>query len=88
MFEYGWGGRTIDPARWQPEEVTWGPSMWGHDRMWMTPAGRADARTLRIEAAATGLRRPLNVIEGNYKLAPGVCTWWDANVVGGRQAAE
>ena len=39
MVEYGWGGRVIDVDNWQPEEVTWGPSMWGHDRMWMT-AGR------------------------------------------------
>ena len=37
MFEYGWGGRVIDVDNWQEEEVTWGPSMWGHDRMWMTP---------------------------------------------------
>ena len=29
MVEYGWGGRVIDVAGWQPEEVTWGPSMWG-----------------------------------------------------------
>jgi 2,3-dihydroxybiphenyl 1,2-dioxygenase len=77
MVEYGWGGRSIDPATWEPQEVTWGPSMWGHDRMWMTPEGRVQARKLRIEAAATGLRRPVNVMEGNYKLAPGTCPWWD-----------
>jgi len=77
MMEYGWGGRSIDPATWQPVEVTWGPSMWGHDRMWMTPEGRIEARNLRIEAASHGLRRPLNVMEGNYKLAPGTCPWWD-----------
>ncbi len=86
MVEYGWGGRSIDPKTWEPVEVTWGPSMWGHDRMWMTPEGRIEARNLRIEAASTGLRRPLNVIEGNYKLAPGVCPWWDGVVRG--EAAE
>jgi 2,3-dihydroxybiphenyl 1,2-dioxygenase len=86
MVEYGWGGRSIDPATWEPVEVTWGPSMWGHDRMWMTPEGRVDARNLRIEAAATGLRRRLNVIEGNYKRAPGVCPWWDS--VARSEAAE
>jgi 2,3-dihydroxybiphenyl 1,2-dioxygenase len=77
MVEYGWGGRVIDPDNWEPEEVTWGPSMWGHDRMWMTQEKRAEARAIRIAAAATGLRKPVNVIEGNYKLAPGVCPWWD-----------
>jgi 2,3-dihydroxybiphenyl 1,2-dioxygenase len=86
MVEYGWGGRSIEPQTWQPQEVTWGPSMWGHDRMWMTPEGRVEARNLRIEAAASGLRRPVNVIEGNYKLASGVCPWWDATMRG--EAAE
>jgi 2,3-dihydroxybiphenyl 1,2-dioxygenase len=77
MVEYGWGGRVIDADTWQPEEVTFGPSMWGHDRMWMTAEKRAEARTIRVAAAASGLRKPLNVIEGNYKLAAGVCPWWD-----------
>ena len=35
---------------------------------------------MRIEAASTGLRKPVNVIDGNYKLAPGVCPWWDGVV--------
>jgi 2,3-dihydroxybiphenyl 1,2-dioxygenase len=82
MFEYGWGGRSIEPKTWEPVEVTWGPSMWGHDRMWMTPEDRVVARNLRIEAAASGLRRPLNVMEGNHKLSPGVCPWWDATMQG------
>jgi hypothetical protein len=45
--------------------------------MWMTPEKRVEAREVRIAAAASGLRKPVNVIEGNYKLAPGVCPWWD-----------
>jgi 2,3-dihydroxybiphenyl 1,2-dioxygenase len=86
MVEYGWGGRVIDVDNWEPEEVTWGPSMWGHDRMWMTQEKREEARAIRIAAAATGLRRPVNVIDGNYKLAPGVCPWWDGVIR--TQAAE
>ena len=39
-----------------------------------------------VEAAATGLRKPVNVIEGNYKLAAGVCPWWDGALRG--EAAE
>ena len=70
----------------RPEEVTWGPSMWGHDRLWMTPEKRAEAREIRIAAAASGLRQPVNVIEGNYKLMPGVCPWWDGVMRG--EAAE
>jgi 2,3-dihydroxybiphenyl 1,2-dioxygenase len=77
MVEYGWGGRVIDVDTWQPEEVSWGPSMWGHDRMWMTEDGRVESRKLRISAAASGLRKPVNVIEGNHERMPGVCPWWD-----------
>jgi catechol 2,3-dioxygenase-like lactoylglutathione lyase family enzyme len=77
MMEYGWGGRSIDPDTWRAEEVPFGPSMWGHERMWMTEEGRAEARKLRIAGAAAGLRKPVNVIDGNYKLAPGTCAWWD-----------
>jgi len=36
LVEYGWGGRTIDPAHWTPHERTEGPSLWGHDRLWLT----------------------------------------------------
>jgi 2,3-dihydroxybiphenyl 1,2-dioxygenase len=86
MVEYGWGGRVIEPDGWQPAEVTFGPSLWGHDCMWQTPAGRAEARQLRIAAAATGLQKPVNVIEGNYQLAASTCAWWDAIARG--EAAE
>jgi 2,3-dihydroxybiphenyl 1,2-dioxygenase len=86
MVEYGWGGRVIDVEHWQPEEVTWGPSMWGHDRLWMTAEKRAESRDIRIAAAATGLRKPVNVIEGNFNRMPGVCPWWDGLLRG--EAAE
>ena len=87
MVEYGWGGRVIDVDGWQTEEVTLGPSMWGHDRMWLSPEKRAEARELRIRAAANGLRKPVNVIDGNYTARmPGVCPWWDGVMRG--EAAE
>ena len=37
MIEYGWGGRSIDPKSWQPVEMQYGPSLWGHDRRWLPP---------------------------------------------------
>jgi hypothetical protein len=86
MVEYGWGGRVLDVDNWQSSEVTWGPSSWGHDRMWMSEEKRAEARAIRIEAASTGLRRPVNVIDGNYNRMPGVCPWWDGLMRG--EAAE
>jgi len=78
FVEYGWGGRSIDPNTWQPVEMTCGPSLWGHDRDWLPPERRAEARQLRLSAAAEGLREPVQVMEGNHTLAPGTCPWWDA----------
>jgi 2,3-dihydroxybiphenyl 1,2-dioxygenase len=78
FMEYGWGGLSIDPKTWKPFEVTHGPSLWGHDRDWLPPERRAQARELRLNAAAEGVREPVQVIEGNYQLAPGTCPWWDA----------
>src|SRR3981081_4346862 len=71
MVEYGWGGCSLDWDTRQTEEVTFGPSMWGHDRLWMTPEKRVEARAIRVEAAASGLRKPGNVIECNYTRASG-----------------
>src|SRR6185369_5040087 len=78
MFEYGWGCRAIDVATWEPHERTEGPSFWGHERNWLSPEQRAEARALRIGVAGEGGRAPLNVMEGNHRIAPGVCAWWDA----------
>jgi 2,3-dihydroxybiphenyl 1,2-dioxygenase len=86
FVEYGWGGRSIDPATHSPVEMTCGPSLWGHDRDWLTPERRAEARELRLRAAADGLREPVQVIDGNYTLAPGTCGWWDAARTGSKQS--
>jgi catechol 2,3-dioxygenase-like lactoylglutathione lyase family enzyme len=77
LFEYGWGGRSIDPETWQPHERTEGPSLWGHDRAWLPPEGRAEARAMRIQAAEENTRVPVQVIDGNHQLQPGTCAWWD-----------
>src|SRR5580704_14898080 len=77
MIECGWGGREIDPANWQPVEMHDGPSLWGHERVWLPPADRDVAREMRMRAAAEGRRAPVQVMEGNYRLMPGTCPWWD-----------
>ena len=77
MVECGWGGREIDPANWQAVEMHDGPSLWGHERIWLSPADREVAREMRMRAAAEGRRAPVQVINGNYRLMPGTCPWWD-----------
>ncbi len=77
MIECGWGGREIDPPTWQPIEMHHGPSLWGHERVWLPPEDRQVAREMRMHAAASGLRAPVQVMEGNYNLMPGTCPWWD-----------
>jgi 2,3-dihydroxybiphenyl 1,2-dioxygenase len=77
MVECGWGGREVDPATWQPFELKDGPSLWGHERNWLPPADREVARRMRMRAAASGLRAPVQVMDGNYRLMSGTCAWWD-----------
>jgi 2,3-dihydroxybiphenyl 1,2-dioxygenase len=77
MVECGWGGREIEPKTWQPFELMDGPSLWGHERVWLPPADRDMARDMRMRAAAAGLRAPVQVADGNYRLLSGTCPWWD-----------
>ena len=78
MFEYGWGGRTIDTENWTARDHHPGPEPVGPRAL------LADARAARRGARAAHLQRrggyriPLNVMDGNYKLARDVCPWWDA----------
>jgi 2,3-dihydroxybiphenyl 1,2-dioxygenase len=78
MVEYGWGARSIDVGTWQASERKEGPSMWGHERVWLSEEDRAKARALRLKNAENGFRRPVQVIEGNYEVMAGVCPWWDS----------
>ena len=77
MIECGWGGREIDPQNWQPVEMFDGPSLWGHERVWLPEKDREIARDMRMRAAREGKRAPVQVMEGNYKLMAGTCAWWD-----------
>jgi 2,3-dihydroxybiphenyl 1,2-dioxygenase len=77
LVEYGWGGRSIDPTAWQPVEMTYGPSLWGHDRTWLPPEQLAQSRAMRAKAAVDGQRQPVQVIDGNYEVGAGSCAWWD-----------
>src|SRR5271166_2860477 len=64
FVEYGWGGRVIDPATWEPHETFDGPSFWGHERLYAMPAKqRARLREMRLSAAAKGLRAPISGVD-------------------------
>jgi 2,3-dihydroxybiphenyl 1,2-dioxygenase len=86
MIEYGWGARLIDVDAWRACERKEGPSMWGHDRTWLSPEDRIKARELRLSNAANGFRRPVQVMDGNYQVMSGVCPWWDG--IKARSAAQ
>lgn len=61
MVEYGWGGRDIEPDTWRSAELQHGPSLWGHDRDWLSDELKAEARRMRLAAAAQGERAPLRI---------------------------
>jgi hypothetical protein len=79
LIEYGWGGREVDDATWQPQQMDTVESFWGHDGLMRAigadGAPPSDARRPRPRA-------PLQVLEGNYQRMTGVCPWW--NLVSGR----
>lgn len=70
MVEVGWGGRSIDDATWKVQEMTNGPSLWGHERSWLGEEKRAEARELRKQVAARGERAPVHVVAGEYDEVP------------------
>jgi 2,3-dihydroxybiphenyl 1,2-dioxygenase len=71
FIEYGWGGRVIDPATWQPHETFDGPSLWGHERLHMPAEQRERMREMRLSAAARGVRVP------DPSVPPLNCPWLD-----------
>ena len=77
LMEYGWGGRTLDTGNWQPYEMHYGTSLWGHERNWLPPDKMEEARSLRAKAAADAQREPVQVMPGNHVMSHGSCPWWD-----------
>lgn len=74
FIEYGWGGRIIDPKTWQPHETFDGPSLWGHERLYMPDEQRKRLRDMRLSAAARGVRVP------DPSVPPLNCPWLDTVV--------
>ena len=77
LIEYGWGGLVIDPESWQPSEMTYGGSLWGHDPVTASPDLLAARRAARARVAEEGLRQPVQVADGNYHMGTSNCAWWD-----------
>lgn len=77
FIEYGWGGRTIDPASFEPTEMQFGPSLWGHERNWLPEAQLLEARAVRAKAQAAGLRAPVQVTPQNSETGFSHCPWWE-----------
>lgn len=58
FVESGWGVRIIEPEAWQPEVMTDGPSLWGHDRPYLPDDLRAQYTEMRLANGAKGLQAP------------------------------
>lgn len=58
FIESGWGGRQIDPEKWQAHETKGGPSFWGHERLHLPEDARARFRDMRLKLARDGERTP------------------------------
>jgi len=85
FVEYGWGGRDVDDATWQPHEVDTLASFWGHDGLVRAVGGEDPPLEIRHDAQNQQRRAPVQVIEGNFARLGGVCPWWDAMKAQGRQ---
>jgi hypothetical protein len=77
FVEYGWGGRDVDDATWQPKELSTLASFWGHDGLFRAIQGE-DPPPADLRSDARPMRAPLQVLDGNYERLKGVCPWWDA----------
>jgi len=75
MVEYGWGGREVNDATWQPQEMTTVASFWGHKGLF---EALGDGRPMPFPEPKEMPRAPVQVMEGNYHRMSGVCPWWDA----------
>ena len=79
MVEYGWGGRLVEPDNWTAEEYTSRPEPVGpRPRLAARRRSAREARAMRMKLAEDGVRHPVQVIDGNHRLMPGTCPWWDA----------
>ena len=64
LVEYGWGGREVDDATWQPHELTSAASFWGHH-------GLFEALGALPHHPNPAMRAPVQVMEGNYQVTSG-----------------
>lgn len=58
FIESGFGGLLIDEASWEPYEMFDGPSLWGHDRLYMEDGPRRKLEEQRLDLARRGVRAP------------------------------
>jgi 2,3-dihydroxybiphenyl 1,2-dioxygenase len=84
FVEYGWGGRDVDDATWQPHQVDTLASFWGHDGLVRAVGGEDPPLEVRHDSQNQQRRAPVQVIDGNYARINGVCPWWDAVKAQGR----
>ncbi|MBS0641748.1 MAG: VOC family protein [Proteobacteria bacterium] len=82
LLEYGWGGRDVDDATWQPEEMKTVGSLWGHQGLFESIGDGPPPPDAPPMPSQKIVRAPLFVMDGNYVRQNGVCPWWDAMASG------
>lgn len=82
LVEYGWGGREVDDATWQPVELDSLGSLWGHHGLFESMGDGPPPAEAPPMPPQTVRRAPLHVMDGNYQRMRGVCPWWEATRAG------
>ena len=77
FVESGWGGRIINTDTWEPHETIYGPSYWGHERLYLEPGPRKKMRELRLKAAAEGQRTP-HIVDCPWLYSRAHLNWHDS----------
>ena len=71
LIEYGWGGREVDVATWQPKEMDTLVSFWGHDGLREAVRGDAPPPAPLLPPRGGPAHRERHQVAGRHGEGPG-----------------